>query len=219
MKTRGRPRAIPRRAPGRGIVEAILQSAMAVLSRDGFQRLTTNRIAEQAGVSIGSVYQYFPDKHAIVAAIGRELEHRALRLFEQVVEQAPAQSIAEVVGALVRGLAHESFGGLLVRREILRQVPRAWLADASERVDMAVKAELAKLLSVRGDVREGDPEQMAFVAMHAGRGGARSRGLASTRLAFGRGLSGRGRAVGGEVPASHSNRARNQIMSCCARPA
>jgi AcrR family transcriptional regulator len=140
---------------------------MAVLSRDGFQRLSTNRIAEQAGVSIGSVYQYFPDKHAIVAAVGRELEHRALRLFEQAVEQAPAQSIAEVVAALVRGLAHESFGGLLVRREILRQVPRAWLADASERVDMAVKAELAKLLSVRADVREGDPEQMAFVAMHA----------------------------------------------------
>lgn len=167
MKTRGRPRAVPRRVPGKRIVEAILQSAMAVLSRDGVQRLTTNRIAQQAGVSIGSVYQYFPDKHAIIAAIGRELEHRALQLFEQAVEQAPARSIAEVVGVLVRGLAHESFGELPVRREILRQVPRTWLADASEGVDSAVKAGLARLLSARRDVREGDPELMAFVAMHA----------------------------------------------------
>ncbi|HYJ07760.1 MAG TPA: TetR/AcrR family transcriptional regulator [Polyangiaceae bacterium] len=167
MKTRGRPRAIPRRAPGKRIVEAILHSAMTVLSRDGVQRLTTNRIAQHAGVSIGSVYQYFPDKHAIIAAIGRELEQRALRLFEQAVEHAPARSIAEVVGVLVRGLAHESFGELPVRREILRQVPRNWLTDASERVDSAVKAELAKLLAARADVREGDPELMAFVAMHA----------------------------------------------------
>ena len=167
MKARGRPRAIPRRAPGKRIVEAILHGAMAVLARDGFQRLTTNRIAQQAGVSIGSVYQYFPDKHAIIAVIGRELEQRALGLFEQAVQQAPARSIAEVVGTLVRGLAHESFGELPARRAILRQVPRAWLADASERVDTAVKAELAKLLSARADVREGDAELMAFVAMHA----------------------------------------------------
>ena len=140
---------------------------MAVLARDGFQRLTTNRIAQQAGVSIGSVYQYFPDKHAIIAVIGRELEQRALGLFEQAVQQARERSIAEVVGTLVRGLAHESFGELPARRAILRQVPRAWLADASERVDTAVKAELAKLLSARADVREGDAELMAFVAMHA----------------------------------------------------
>lgn len=167
MKTRGRPRAIPRRSPGKRIVEAILQSAIVVLTRDGVQRLTTNRIAQQAGVSIGSVYQYFPDKHAIIAAIGRELEQRALRLFEQMVEQAPERSISELVGMLVRGLTSESFGELPARREILRQVPRAWLADASERVDGRVKTELAKLLATRSDVRDGDPELMAFVAMHA----------------------------------------------------
>lgn len=167
MKARGRPRATPRREPGKRIVEAILQSAMAVLARDGFQRLTTNRIAEQAGVSIGSVYQYFPDKHAIVTAMGRALEHRALELFERAAAVAPERTIADVVGLLVRGLADESFGRLAVRREILRQVPRAWLADASDRVDHAVRSALAGLLSSRGDVRAGDPELMAFVSMHA----------------------------------------------------
>lgn len=167
MKAQGRPRATPRRAPGKRIVEAILQSAMAVVARDGFPRLTTNRVAEHAGVSIGSVYQYFPDKHAIVTAIGRALEQRALELFEQAVKVAHQHTIAEVVGLLVRGLAAESFGLLPVRREILRQVPRAWLADASDRVDQAVSAGLAKLLASRDDVRAGDPELMAFVSMHA----------------------------------------------------
>lgn len=63
-KTRGEPRVVPRRTPGKRIVDAILQSAVDVLARDGFPRLTTNRIAQFAGVSIGSVYQYFPDKHS-----------------------------------------------------------------------------------------------------------------------------------------------------------
>lgn len=78
---RGLPRAVPQRSPGKRIVEAILQGAGEVLGREGFVRLTTNRIAQHAGVSIGSVYQYFPDKHAVVAAIGRSLEQRALELF------------------------------------------------------------------------------------------------------------------------------------------
>jgi AcrR family transcriptional regulator len=166
-KTRGEPRVIPRRTAGRNIVDAILQSAVDVLSRDGFQRLTTNRIARFAGVSIGSVYQYFPDKHAIIAAIGRELEQKALRLFRTAIAESSARPIADVSREIVAGLSHESFGKQAVRRAILKQVPRAWLEEASQRVDAAVTAELAKLLTSRTDVRAGDPELMAFVVVHA----------------------------------------------------
>jgi AcrR family transcriptional regulator len=167
IKTRGEPRVVPQRAPGRRIVDAILQSAKDVLTRDGFPRLTTNRIAQFAGVSIGSVYQYFPDKHAIVAAIGRELEQKALKLFQSEVAGSSTRSIADVSRKIVSGLAHESFEKQAVRREILRQVPRGWLEAASQRVDATVNAELARLLSSRSDVRAADPELMAFVVMHA----------------------------------------------------
>jgi AcrR family transcriptional regulator len=167
IETRGAPRVVPQRTPGKRIVEAILQSAMDVLSRDGFRRLTTNRIAQFAGVSIGSVYQYFPDKHAIVAALGRELEQKALRLFRSAVADSSARPIADISKTIVSGLAHESFGKRAVRREILQRVPRAWLEEASQQVDATVAAELAGLLASRTDVRAGDPELMAFVVMHA----------------------------------------------------
>ena len=52
-------------------MDAVLDAAIRVLKREGFEALTTNRIAEVAGVSIGSVYQYFPDKGAIFAALHR----------------------------------------------------------------------------------------------------------------------------------------------------
>jgi AcrR family transcriptional regulator len=50
-------------------VEAILHAVIRILKREGFEAITTNRIAEVAGVSIGSVYQYFPDKRAIFVAL------------------------------------------------------------------------------------------------------------------------------------------------------
>jgi AcrR family transcriptional regulator len=167
IQTRGEPRVVPQRTPGKRIVDAILQSAIDVLARDGFPRLTTNRIAQFAGVSIGSVYQYFPDKHAIIAAIGRELEQKALRLFRAAVAESAERSIAAISKKIVGDLAAESFGKQAVRREVLTRVPRAWLEEASQRVDAAVTSELATLLASRADIRAGDRELMAFVVMHA----------------------------------------------------
>jgi AcrR family transcriptional regulator len=50
-------------------VEAILEAAARILDRQGWERFTTNGVAETAGVSIGSLYQYFPNKLALVEAI------------------------------------------------------------------------------------------------------------------------------------------------------
>jgi AcrR family transcriptional regulator len=67
-------RRSPKQARSRATVEAILEAAAQILERRGADALTTNDVAERAGVSIGTLYQYFPDKAAIlVAAARREL--------------------------------------------------------------------------------------------------------------------------------------------------
>jgi AcrR family transcriptional regulator len=58
------PRARPSQARSRDTVEALLQAAAQVFECHGYAAGTTNRIAERAGVSIGSLYQYFPNKDA-----------------------------------------------------------------------------------------------------------------------------------------------------------
>jgi AcrR family transcriptional regulator len=62
-------RKAPRQARSRATVEAILMAGAQVLGRRGWARFTTNEVAEVAGVSIGSLYQYFPNKDVLVEAI------------------------------------------------------------------------------------------------------------------------------------------------------
>ena len=59
----------PRQQRSRAIVDSILEAGRRLLAESGESSLTTNRIAERAGVSVGSLYRYFPNKEAIVAAI------------------------------------------------------------------------------------------------------------------------------------------------------
>ena len=61
----------PRQARSRATVEAIVDAGARVLAEDGWAAFTTNRVAERAGASIGSLYQYFPDKLPLVEAIRR----------------------------------------------------------------------------------------------------------------------------------------------------
>ncbi|MBC3766065.1 TetR family transcriptional regulator [Neptunicella marina] len=56
----------PQQARSNDLVNAILQAAIQVLQTEGAQRFTTTRVAERAGVSVGSLYQYFPNKAAIL---------------------------------------------------------------------------------------------------------------------------------------------------------
>jgi AcrR family transcriptional regulator len=60
------PRKLPVQARSTDLVAAIRQAAIRVLEREGAPRFTTVRVAEEAGVSVGSLYQYFPNKHAIL---------------------------------------------------------------------------------------------------------------------------------------------------------
>ena len=88
-----RERLTPRKAPAqersRATVEAILGAAARVLARHGYAAGTTNRIAKRAGVSIGSLYEYFPNKDAIlVALVERHLEE-GMAAVQEVLDRGP----------------------------------------------------------------------------------------------------------------------------------
>jgi AcrR family transcriptional regulator len=92
-------RKAPRQARSRATVDAVLEATTDILVREGAAKLTTNRIAERAGVNIASLYQYFPGKEAILAELRRR----------HVVEQA------ETVRQALQGL-HGHAGGHASRR-------------------------------------------------------------------------------------------------------
>ena len=65
------PRKMPAQARSRATVDAIIQAATYILTKVGWEGLTTNAIAERAGVNIGSLYQFFPNKEAVIAELQR----------------------------------------------------------------------------------------------------------------------------------------------------
>jgi AcrR family transcriptional regulator len=99
----------PRQARSRQTVECLLTAAAQVFAAQGYANTTTNRIAERAGVSIGSLYQYFPSKDALLLALA---ERHVERAFETVMEEVRAKRTApvpELLRALVDALveAHQ----------------------------------------------------------------------------------------------------------------
>ncbi|MEE4160020.1 TetR/AcrR family transcriptional regulator [Pseudomonas viridiflava] len=70
-RTSVKPRKIPAQARSRATVDAIIQATTYILTKVGWDGLTTNAIAERAGVNIGSLYQFFPNKEAIIAELQR----------------------------------------------------------------------------------------------------------------------------------------------------
>lgn len=63
------PRKQPRQARSKAMVATILEAAVRILIKGGYEAATTIAIAEKAGISVGSLYQYFPNKESIVATL------------------------------------------------------------------------------------------------------------------------------------------------------
>jgi AcrR family transcriptional regulator len=93
-----RQRRTPRQARSESTIDAILDATFQLLEADGVDRLTTNRIAERAGVSIGTLYQYFAGKQDILAAIAQR-RAAAVRdaIAETVIERPEIGSVRTIV--------------------------------------------------------------------------------------------------------------------------
>lgn len=138
------PRREPRRRTGRAIVDALLDAASSLLATEGLAGMTTNAVAERAGVSVGSLYQYFPNKQALVSAVSDRLNAALVAEVERVVGSDVAADAK--LDALVALLCSSDVGDLAVRRALLRDVPRGWVESGIESSERRVVAALAPLV-------------------------------------------------------------------------
>jgi AcrR family transcriptional regulator len=106
VKRRTRMRKQPRQARAQGSVDAILEAATRVLEKSGLEQLTTVRVAEVAGVSVGTLYQYFPNKEAILGALIERRFDELLAQYQTVLEATRAAPIDVAVRAAISGLVH-----------------------------------------------------------------------------------------------------------------
>ncbi len=142
--------SIKRRKPlqerARHKVQLILEAATRLIDKDGLEGLTTNRIAETAGISIGTLYQYFPDKQAIIDKLGqRVLREVTARLLDNLQEQSTATT-DEQARILIRTI----FGVLDDRSRVHRDLVNHALARGNHRFMDETARMVAGVLSSSG---------------------------------------------------------------------
>jgi len=164
-KVRTTPRKTPRQARSRETVETILQAAARVLVKDGFERTTTNRVAEAAGVSVGSLYQYFPSKEALVAALVIRHMEAMRALILSALEEVRALPLRPAARAMIELVVRAHAVDPALHRVLMEQVPRTGrLGKLAEFEDDLHRLIVAWLEAHRGELRVRDLDLAAFLA-------------------------------------------------------
>jgi AcrR family transcriptional regulator len=155
------PRKQPQQARSAGLVAIILEAAVQVLAKEGAQRFTTARVAEKAGVSVGSVYQYFPNKAAILFRLQSDEWKQTTDLLRRILEdrsRPPSQRLRVLVHAFVQSECDEA-------------AMRVALSDAAPLYRDAPEAHAAKAdghRTLQAFMREALPDASKTVRARAG---------------------------------------------------
>ena len=163
-------RRTPKQERAQATVDAVIEAAARILIEDGYLPMSTNRVAERAGVSIGTLYQYFPNKDAIVEALVQRIAEERISAFGAMLStlataEMPLHDAVEV-------LLDATFAAMRVRPELsqrlIREAPRGGRLDL-ERAWVQRSTDLlrAVLYRRRERVRAGDVELMAYVIVTA----------------------------------------------------
>lgn len=126
----------PKQARSTELVATILQAAAQVLAREGAQRFTTARVAEKAGVSVGSLYQYFPNKAAILFRLQSDEWRQTSDLLRDILEdraRPPLERLRSLVHAFIRSECDEAAMRVALHdaAPLYRDAPEALQAKAS----------------------------------------------------------------------------------------
>ena len=173
------PRKRPRQARAIATVTAILDAAARILTEENYAAASANRIAERAGVSIGSLYEYFPGKEAVFAELRRREGNKYYRelivrsrlnwmrrdpaLYAALETEVPRAAIAEVEAEIFDDFLGISIAFLETHREMLR--PEADLRFLAEFLMHTVSA-TANTYGLRAPDQLDDPQlEQAMIEM------------------------------------------------------
>jgi AcrR family transcriptional regulator len=126
----------PKQARSNELVAAVLEAAVQVLAKEGAQRFTTARVAEKAGVSVGSLYQYFPNKAAILFRLQSDEWQQTTALVRRILEddaRPPLDRLRTLVHAFIRSECDEAAVRVALddAAPLYRDAPEAHEARAS----------------------------------------------------------------------------------------
>lgn len=167
-KIRTKPRKRPLQARSRETVEAILTAAARLLVKDGYDSTTTNKIAARAGVSIGSLYQYFPSKESIVAALVERHRDAMWAVISARLELHEGHSIRENVVSILEAIVEAKRLNPKLHRVFVEQVPRIGQLQTVFDVNQQIASMVTSVLRARPErIRPKDLDLASYIAVHS----------------------------------------------------
>jgi AcrR family transcriptional regulator len=147
------PRKQPRQARSAATVDIILEAATRVLSERSLAGFNTNRIAEVAGVSVGSVYQYFPNKASLVTALIERAQSALAEAIETSAEKTRGQALSAVLYGMIDVAIDHQFGNRILAAALDHEEQRLpldhVLSAAQVRIINAVHQALSSTIELR----------------------------------------------------------------------
>jgi AcrR family transcriptional regulator len=165
------PRKTPVQTRAAVTVGAISEATIQVLLSDGAERLTTTRVAERAGVSVGTLYQYYPNKQSLLFAVLADHFDKVAAAVETACAQARHQPLAEMLRIVV-----EAFVDAKMERIDISLALYQFAADVGgpalvKRVGLRSRKALEGMLQTAPDI-ESPPDRFAIEMMFAALAGA-----------------------------------------------
>ncbi|MBH5387898.1 TetR family transcriptional regulator [Bradyrhizobium sp. CNPSo 4019] len=160
------PRKNASQERSRATVDALVEATARILVKEGFEKASTNHIAEIAGVSVGSLYQYFPSKEALVAAVierhNEEIMNVVRAAFAEVADLPIEKAVRRLVTVAIE--AHHIDPNL--HRVLAEQIPRSGHLAEVEAYSHEIHALVRTYLERhRKEMRKLDPALAAFMCV------------------------------------------------------
>ncbi|MGH8530333.1 MAG: TetR/AcrR family transcriptional regulator [Nevskiales bacterium] len=164
MRITLKPRKAPRQNRAQETVEAILQATAQLLDEVGYASLSTNHVAQKAGVSIGSLYQYFPNKEAICAALAERHYQRHAQRYLQRLREVAAEPVKAQVRALVRASFEVAREDPALAKNLYAELSRIGGFDPLRRMRETIERELTLIYqALPRPLRPQHPDMVAFI--------------------------------------------------------
>jgi AcrR family transcriptional regulator len=148
-------------------VGVILEAAAHILEEQGFDGYTTNSIAERAGVSIGSLYQYYPGKDAITIAL---IEQESAVLLDAMTKAASMEDWADALRSMIRGATEHQLTRPKLARLLDFEEARLPFPAHAVRVGSTIHTAIAGVLKKRPECSHEDVAVLAYDILAIARG-------------------------------------------------
>ena len=149
-------------------VSAILEGVAQVLETDGFEKMTTTRVAERAGTSVGTLYQYYPSKDALLVAVVEGKMALIDRALSKIFDLPATAPLARHVTVMITALIEEKKRRPRLNAELARQTPRLEQQRlVSRTLDRAHGMVRALLDAHRRETTVTDTDLASWLVVHA----------------------------------------------------